>query len=90
MVCPFEFLHFIPLIAVALVAVFGRNRFTRVGVSAIVSGLSIIGLVAGSHVHTAHAEPMLMLDPCYGYMASLVVAMVIMVKEIVAVKQISK
>ncbi len=90
MVCPFEFLHFIPLAAIILVAFFGRNRFTRVGVSAIVSGLSIIGLVAGGHVHTAHAEPMLMLDPCYGYMASLVVAFAVMAKEIIAVKQISK
>jgi tetrahydromethanopterin S-methyltransferase subunit D len=90
MICPFEVLHFIPLVAIAVVALFARGKFTRVGTSAIVSGLSIIGLVAGGHMHSEHAEPMMLLDPCVGYMVSLVIAFAVMAKELIVVKQTSK
>ncbi len=90
MVCPFEFLHFIPLVAIVLVALFARGKFTRVGTSAIVTALSIVGLAAGGHVHTAHAEPMMLLDPCFGYMASLVIALAVVLKDLVLVRQASK
>jgi len=88
--CPFEILHFVPLALILVVAFFARTVISRVSMSFVTSGLSIIGLVAGSHVHTAHAEPLTLLDPCVGYFIAIAVSFAVVIKELVKVKQLSK
>lgn len=72
--CPFDLLHFAPIALIAASVVFLKKSSFSVFGSLAIAALSLIGLVAGAHMHThaAHAMPMLAFDPCYGYAVSLV------------------
>lgn len=82
-VCPFEILHFAPLVLIALTAFSLRLSNARLPLSASIAALSVIGLFAGSHMHTEHLEPYGWIDPCYGYALSLVVSVIIVARELV-------
>jgi hypothetical protein len=89
MVCPFEILHFIPLVAIVGTALFARGKFSRISISVSVFALSVVGLVSGSHVHTAHAEPITFLDPCLGYMLAAAISIAVIARDVIKSKQLS-
>jgi hypothetical protein len=78
--CPFEILHFAPLglIAISLYALKSSNNQLLASLSII--ALSLAGLIGGTHMHTEHHEAYTMFDPCYGYIVSLAVASIGLVK----------
>lgn len=86
--CPFDVLHFLPLALIVAAFVVAKSKLAPKALSTIIAGLSVVGLTAGAHVHTVHAEHMSLIDPCYGYMISLVVAVYTIVKSSVAVKAV--
>jgi hydrogenase/urease accessory protein HupE len=85
-ICPFEILHFAPLILIALTAFSLGLSNARLPLSASIAILSIIGLFAGGHMHTEHLEPYGIVDPCYGYAFSLLVSAVIVTRELLTKK----
>jgi hypothetical protein len=85
-ICPFEILHFAPLILIALTAFTFKSGNARLPLSIAIAVLSVIGLVAGNHMHTEHLEPYGVIDPCYGYTLSLLVSVLMVAKELVSKK----
>ena len=81
--CPFEILHFAPLalIAISLFVLKSSSNKLLFGISLAV--LSLVGLVAGSHMHTEHFEPYAFFDPCYGYIIALIVSAFAIFKGII-------
>lgn len=72
--CPFELLHFAPLVLIVVsFAVLRKSTFGLYSSLAVVA-LSAIGILSGAHMHTEHAMPLTWFDPCYGYAVSLVVS----------------
>ena len=79
--CPFEFLHFAPIfLIVASLFMFAKN-IKNPASPLVVLVLSVVGLMAGSHMHTAHAEAFTLLDPCVGYLVSAVVSVAHVVRS---------
>jgi hypothetical protein len=87
--CPFEILHYLPLglIAFSVISLFSSS--SKLHLSLIVIASSLVGLVAGEHMHTVHFEPMTILDPCYGYVASLIVSSYVLVRNYKAAKKVA-
>lgn len=89
MMCPFEILHYLPLglIAFSVASLFSSS--SKIHLSLIIIASSFIGLVAGEHMHTVHFEPVTMFDPCYGYIASLMVSGYVLVRNYKAAKKVA-
>ena len=86
--CPFDILHFLPLALIAVAFIVARSKIAPRALSIVVAGLSVVGLSAGAHVHTVHAEHVSLIDPCYGYVVALTVAIYTIAKSSLAVKAI--
>lgn len=69
--CPFEVLHFLPL---ALIAVSSLSKLNKIATSTAILVLSLVGLFAGDHIHTAHGEVLNLVDPCAAYAVAAVYA----------------
>lgn len=87
--CPFEILHYLPvvLIALALLSIAYGSKKSYVNVA--IMAASLLGLIAGQHMHTIHMEPASFIDPCYGYVVSLLVSTYASIKNFVSIKQVS-
>ena len=87
--CPFEILHFAPLALIAGSVLLFKAPNKKL-LSLTVAVLSVIGLIAGEHMHTEHAMPISMIDPCVGYFVSLAVSAFVAVKEFKLIKALAK
>jgi uncharacterized membrane protein len=80
--CPFELLHFVPLVLIVVsVAVLRKSTFGLYSSLAVIV-LSVIGIFSGAHMHTEHAMPLTIIDPCYGYVVSLSISSVSFIRNI--------
>ncbi len=87
--CPYEILHYLPLglIAFSVISLFSSS--SKLHLSLIVIASSFVGLVAGEHMHTVHFEPVTLFDPCYGYVASLIVSTYVLVRNYRTAKKVT-
>jgi hypothetical protein len=69
MICPFEILHFVPVILIAASIFAAKKLGSMFYVSLII--LSVFGLVAGSHSHAEHGAFFGAFDPCWAYNVAL-------------------
>lgn len=87
--CPYEILHYLPLglIAFSVISLFSSSN--KLQLSLIIMVSSLIGLFAGEHMHTVHLEPVTLFDPCYGYVASLIVSTYVLVRNYRTAKKVT-
>jgi hypothetical protein len=89
MICSVEIFHYLPVALIALSLFSATTKASRALTSAVVSGLSILGLTAGAHMHVGHGEIVTAFDPCVGYLIALTIALTVCGREI-AMKLASK
>ncbi len=82
MICPFEILHYLPIALIAFSALSLIYSSQKVYISMAIIVASFLGLIAGQHMHTEHMEPLSFFDPCYGYIASLMVSTVALIRKL--------
>lgn len=80
--CPFEILHALPLALIGGSLLLMRYNLKRKLTCTAIILLSLIGLFSGHHVHTEHAVPFAIFDPCVGYIASLIISAFVLIKEV--------
>ena len=86
--CPFEILHYLPLALIAFSGISLFSSSSKLHLSLIVIASSLVGLIAGEHMHTVHFEPVTLFDPCYGYVASLIISTYVLVRNYKATKKV--
>ena len=87
--CAFEILHYLPIALIAFAVISLSYTSKKAYVSMSVAIMSLIGLIAGEHMHTTHMEPATLFDPCYGYVASLIVSTVALIRNFKVTKEVS-
>jgi hypothetical protein len=76
--CPFEVLHFLPALLIALSFIGARKSGVLFHLA--MAALSVAGVLAGAHSHAEHGAFFGVVDPCWMYGITLAVSVFQMVR----------